>query len=79
MYKEIKLTERQLLTITHLREITGLPTDKEIIAWCIAKIKLPRKRKGKKATTNQKARKCNEVRKRSKSYYRDIIKYLRNI
>jgi hypothetical protein len=66
------LTERQLLTIQHLKDIQGLTVPLDIIKYCIEQINKPHKGNFKNGKRQSRA----ETRKRSKQYYQEIINYL---
>lgn len=68
------LTERQKLTIEHLKEINHITSSDEIIAFCVRKLKcVSFKRVLKSQDKNR------EKRHHSKQYYREIILHYRHL
>jgi len=67
------LTDKQKLTIKHLKDIRGYTDSKEIINFCLDKLDKPRRSGKKDASARVKSRTTS--RKFSKKYYQGIINY----
>ena len=70
--KEKKITERQLLTIEHLKMV-GIIEVADIVAFCKDKLTKARRKTG--GTPNQRKPK-SQTRVHSKKYYQGLIDYL---
>lgn len=64
------LTPRQQLTLDHLKQ-QGITKPLDIIKYCLEKINKPRRSNLKSQYYSN-----NQLRRRSKQYYQDIINYL---